>query len=215
MKVRTTQYGGIRPICTGSALIGVPGGFNLDLSKVKISVGALIPGGSLAQYDEKTRLVTVLKASRVTAISVQDAKIVNLESDEFTTPIFSVGDSVLKTVSGTFANAPTITKITNDKNGFVITLSEAIGGLTVGDALFQVITDGDANASLPIDAPQGLTIAEEPLGTPVRLDETSVDVSIGTNGHQFYFRRIPPIPAQFISGICLETNPNILFTDSY
>jgi hypothetical protein len=149
----------------------------------------------------------------VKAIDAGDAKIVTLDTD-FIPACFVVGDKVLKTVSGTFAAAPSITKIEDRNTSYVITLSAEISGLAVGDAIFQVIADG-SNAALPVTAPQGLTIAGDAVGTPVGMFETSVDVTVDSKGYMFYKRRIPPIPAAFISGITLGTNPNILFTDSY
>jgi hypothetical protein len=214
MKFTKQKFGGIRPIINGTAAIGVVGGFNLDRSTVSWPTGAIIPGGSLAQYDEATRLVTVLKASRVKVIDGVDAKIVTLDT-EFIPACFVVGDRVMKTVSGTFAAAPSITKIEDGNAGYVITLSAEISGLAVGDAVFQVISDSSSNAALPVTAPQGLTIAGEVVGTPVGVFETSVDVTVDSKGYMFYKRRIPPIPAAFISGIALVTNPNILFTESY
>jgi hypothetical protein len=214
MKFTKQKFGGIRPIINGMPALGVVGGFNLDRSKVTFQAGSVIPGGSLAQYDESTRLVTVLKASRVKAIDAGDAKIVTLDTD-YIPACFVAGDKVLKTVSGTFAAAPSILKVEDGAAGYVITLSAAISGLAVGDALFQVIADSSANAALPVDAPQGLTVNAETVGTTVGRFETGVDVTTDTKGYMFYRRRIPPLPAQFVSGIALKTNPNVLFTDSY
>ena len=53
------------------------------------------------------------------------------------------------------------------------------------------------------------------MGTYIGPDEVSVDVAINSKGEMYYKRRIPPIPAKFIQGICLKDNPNIQFTDSY
>jgi hypothetical protein len=215
MKIKRKQYGGARPILTGSPHVGVVGGFNLDVSVANFDVGAIIPGGSLAEYDESTRTVKVLKAARVKAISGSDAKIVTLDTD-FIPSIFVVGDKVLKAVTGTLAAAPSITSVDDSGDNTVITLSAAITGLAVGDALFQVISDGtqDANAALPVSAPQGLTIAGDVIGTRVSLGATSVDVTTDTHGHAFYARRIPPIPASFREGNHLKNNPNVLLTDS-
>jgi hypothetical protein len=213
MKFERKKYGGDRPVINGQPALGAVGGFNLDTSIVAWPFGSQIPAGSLAQYDEATRLVTVLKASRVKAIDAVDAKIVTLDT-EFIPAAFAVGDKVLKTVSGTFAAAPSITKVTDGQDGCVITLSVAIAGLAPGDALFQVIDDG-GNAALAVSAPQGLTIAGDAGGTTVRRYETGVDVTTDTKGYMFYKRRIPPLPEQFLEGICLKGNPNVQFTDSY
>jgi hypothetical protein len=213
MKIQRKEYGGARPILTGSPHVGVVGGFNLDRSIAVFPVGSVIPGGSLAEYDEETRLVRVLKASRVKAINGGDARIVTLDTD-FIPSTFGVGDKVLKTVSGTIAAAPSISVVDDSGENTVITLSAAIAGLAVGDALFQVIDDGSSNAGLAVSNPQGLTIAGDVIGTPVSVGATSVDVTADTHGYAFYARRIPPIPAQFREGNHLKGNPNVLLTDS-
>lgn len=222
MKFRKKFFGGTRPIITGSPAIGVVGGFTLDKSKINIPVGVIIPAGSLAQYDESTRKSVVLKASRVMAIDVNDAKKLSLESDEFLTPIFVVGDSVLANdATGNFEDAPTIVKVTDDTKGFVVELSAAITGLKVGDALFQVVEgvaegEGKAPAVFLTDAPQGLSMKSgNPLGTEVLPDETTLDVSVDSKNGMYYEHRIPPIPASFKNGILLKTNPNIKFTQSF
>lgn len=214
MKFRKKQFGGFRQVCTTSPAIGVTGGFTLDQSVVQYPKGELIPEASLAEYDEDHRKVVVLKASRVASIDAQDAKKIFLESDEFITPIFTVNDHVAKKAGDAFSSAPKIIKITNDRNGFLMELSAEISGLSVGDALFQVI-EKDSKAAYPVTAPQGLTIAAEPLGTKVGLDETSVDVTTDSKGGHFYLRRIPPIPSEFIEVNHLKTNPNIQFTNSH
>ena len=222
MKFRKKFFGGTRPIYTGSPAIGVVGGFTLDKSKINIPVGAIIPAGSLAQYDEATRKSVVLKASRVMAIDVSDAKKISLESNEFVTPIFVVGDSVLANeATGNFEDAPTIVKVTDDSKGFVVELSAAIASLKVGDALFQVVagvaaSEGKAPAVFLTDAPQGLSVKSgNPLGTEVLPDETTLDVSVDSKYGMYYERRIPPIPASLKNGILLKTNPNIKFTQSF
>ena len=130
MKFRKKQVGGFRSICTGSPAIGVVGGFNLNKEKVNYPVGVIIPSASLAEYDEtSSRQVVVLKASRVVAIDATDAKKVSLQNDEFLSPIFMVGDHVAMNDSGNFEDTASITKIINDRNGFVIVLDKAIAGL--------------------------------------------------------------------------------------
>ena len=221
MKFRKKQVGGFRPICTGSPAIGVVGGFNLNKEKVNYPVGVIIPSASLAEYDEtSSRQVVVLKASRVVAIDATDAKKVSLQNDEFLSPIFMVGDHVAMNDSGNFEDTVSITKIINDRNGFVVVLDKAIAGLKVGDALFEVIEgtaegEGKAPAVFPIEHPQGITVGAEPMGTYIGLDEVSVDVAINSKGEMYYKRRIPPSPEKFIQGMCLKDNPNIQFTDSY
>jgi hypothetical protein len=193
--------------------LGVVGGFNLDNSVSGYAVGAIIPTGSIAEYDESTRLVKVLKAARVKAIDGVDAKIVTLDTD-FIPNTFKIDDSVVKDVAGTFAGAPVVKDVDDKGANTVITLSAAIGGLVVGDALFQVVDDG-GDAALEIANPNGVTIAGQAvIGTEVKPNYTGVDVTADTKGYMYYTRRIPPIPAAFREGNHLKGNPNILLTDS-
>ena len=60
------------------------------------------------------------------------------------------GDHVAMNDSGNFEDTASITKIINDRNGFVIVLDKAIAGLKVGDALFEVIegtAEGESKGS--------------------------------------------------------------------
>lgn len=139
MKTKRDSFTGHRPIFTGSPSI-VQGGFNLDRVTQRFAAGDVIPAGSLAIYDEQTRIVKILKTAKVAAVDTVDAKIVTLYTDEFYQPVFNVGDSVLKTVTGLFADAPTITKVEKTATKMVITLSAAISGLVAGDTLVEVVT---------------------------------------------------------------------------
>ena len=154
MKRKTHSFTGERPIFTGSPSI-VQGGFNLDVAKQRFNVGDMIPAGTLAIYDEQTRLVSVLKTAKVVEVDSDDKKIVRLLVDEFYAPIFAVGDKVAKAgaISGTFASAVSITKIEEKNENYVITLSGEISGLAKDDVLVEVVEKssnaaeiGEANA---------------------------------------------------------------------
>ena len=211
MKTKRQSFVGERPIFTGSPSI-VQGGFNLDIANQKFNAGDVISGGSLAIFNEQTRLVQIIKTAKVSAIDADDAKIVTLQVDEFYQPCFSVGDKVLKTISGTYAAAPSITKIEKADSSYVITLSAAIAGLAVGDTLEEVIADGSANA------------AERGLANSLTLDEitvsefeTPVDVTEDTLQYALYARRVLPIPAsqKDTTGRYLKANPHIKLSQSY
>lgn len=212
MKRRTKSYDGSRPIATG-ALTREVGGFLLDQTSQTFVEGNVIPAGTLARRDESSRKVLIIKTAKVKAISESDAKIVTLETDAFMAPVFAVGDKVLKTVSGTYANAPSITAISDTENGYVITLSATISGLAVGDVLQQVYKDGSNNAA--IYKANCVVVAD----TLVREDgnETIVDVCADTMQYAIYERRIlPVVSAQKDStGVYLSENPHIRFTSLY
>lgn len=210
MKTKRTSFTGQRPIFTGSPAI-VQGGFNLDTASQNFAVGDVIPAGSLAIYNEQTRLVHIVKTAKVKAIDAENAKIVTLQTDEFYEPCFCVGDKVLVNVSGTFAAAPAIEKIQKLNGSYIITLSAAITDLAVGNILVQVV-EKDSNAAI-IGEANSLTISD----IDVREDETPVDVTADTMQYALYARRVLPIPAsqKDSTGAFLKANLHVKLSQSF
>ena len=212
MKRKTASFTGQRPIYTGSPAI-VPGGFNLDVANQNFPVGTIIPGGSLAIYDEEKRTVQIVKTASVVEVNTDNAKEVTLLVDEFYAPIFAVGDKVAKVgaISGTYAAAVQITAISKTDNSFVITLSAAISGLKAGDALVEVV-NASGNAA-EIGKANALTLADIEVGE----FETGVDVTADTMQYALYERRVPVIPAsqKDATGKFLAVNPHVKLTQSY
>ena len=212
MKRKTASFTGQRPIYTGSPAI-VPGGFNLDVANQNFPVGTIIPGGSLAIYDEEKRTVQIVKTASVVEVNADNAKEVTLLVDEFYAPIFAVGDKVAKVgaISGTYAAAVQITAISKTDNSFVITLSAVISGLKAGDALVAVVNaSGNAAAIGKANAP---TLADIEVGE----FETGVDVTADTMQYALFERRVPVIPAsqKDATGKFLAVNPHVKLTQSY
>lgn len=212
MKRKTASFTGQRPIYTGSPAI-VPGGFNLDVANQNFPVGTIIPGGSLAIYDEEKRSVQIVKTASVVEVNADNAKEVTLLVDEFYAPIFAVGDKVAKVgaISGTYAAAVQITAISKTDNSFVITLSAAISGLKAGDALVEVV-NASGNAA-EIGKANALTLTDIEVGE----FETGVDVTADTMQYALYERRVPVIPAsqKDATGKFLAVNPHVKLTQSY
>ena len=212
MKRKTASFTGQRPIYTGSPAI-VPGGFNLDVANQNFPVGMVIPGGSLAIYDEEKRTVQIVKTASVVEVNTENTKEVTLLVDEFYAPIFAVGDKVAKAgaISGTYAAAVQITAISKTDNSFVITLSAAISGLKAGDALVEVV-NASGNAA-EIGKANALTLADIEVGE----FETGVDVTADTMQYALYERRVPVIPAsqKDATGKFLAVNPHVKLTQSY
>lgn len=212
MKRKTASFTGQRPIYTGSPAI-VPGGFNLDVANQNFPVGMVIPGGSLAIYDEEKRTVQIVKTASVVEVNTENTKEVTLLVDEFYAPIFAVGDKVAKVgaISGTYAAAVQITAISKTDNSFVITLSAAISGLKAGDALVEVV-NASGNAS-EIGKANALTLADIEVGE----FETGVDVTADTMQYALFERRVPVIPAsqKDATGKFLAVNPHVKLTQSY
>lgn len=212
MKRKTASFTGQRPIYTGSPAI-VPGGFNLDVANQNFPVGMVIPGGSLAIYDEEKRTVQIVKTASVVEVNTENTKEVTLLVDEFYAPIFAVGDKVAKAgaISGTFAAAAQITAISKTDNSFVITLSAEISGLKAGDALVEVVNASDNAAE--IGKANALTLADIEVGE----FENGVDVTADTMQYALFERRVPVIPAsqKDATGKFLAVNPHVKLTQSY
>lgn len=213
MKRKTDSFTGQRPVFTGSPSI-VPGGFNLDVTNQNFNVGDIIPIGTVAKFDEQTRLVQILKTAEVVDIDSDDTKIVSLKVAEFFKPVFCVGDKVAKAgaISGTYANAISITAINKTKSTYVITLSAAISGLAVGDTLEEVVENASHNAAERFTG-NSVTIKD------VEVDEfeTAIDVCADTMQYALLERRVPKIPAsqKDAAGMALAGNPHIKLSQSY
>lgn len=210
MKRKIASFTGRRPIFTGSPAI-VPGGFNLDVVNQKFTPGMIIPGGSLAIYDEVKRTVQIVKTASVVEVNSENAKEITLKVDEFYSPIFVVGDMVVKesSASGSFVDAAQITAISQTDNSCVITLSKEISGLTAGDVIFEVVKDADHFAER--GQANALTLAD----VEVSEFETGVDVTADTMQYALFERRVPVIPEYHKNGNLLAANPNVKLTQSY
>lgn len=212
MKRKIASFTGTRPIFTGSPSI-VMGGFNLDKEKQNFAVGDVIPAGTPAIRDEVARKVQVIKTAKVSDVDAEDAKILTLYVDEFYAPFYAVGDKVLKAdaITGTFAAAPTITKVEEKGSTYRITLDKAIAGLAVGDVLVEVVEDAAKNAAERGKA-NSLTIKD----TTVSEFETAMDVTADTMQYALYERRVAPIPAsqKDETGCYLKANPHVKLTKS-
>lgn len=211
MKEKRFHFGGEKPIFTGSPSI-VPGGFNLDVEAQNFIVGSEISPGTLAIFNEQTRKVKIIKTAKVKKV-MSDNKTIYLVANDTVEPCFAPGDSVLKTITGTFAAAPTISKVERKNNGdYIVTLSAAITGLATGDTIQQVVKDSSNNAALIGDA-NCITFDR----IEVKEDETPLDVCADTMQYAVYERRINPIPAsqKDATGSYLKANPHIRLSQSF
>lgn len=210
MKRKFTNYGGDRP-CYTMPPVKVTGGFTLNPEQTNLPTGAVVPFGTLAYVDEATRLATLIKSARVVAIGT-DTKQVTLEGDQFSKPLFSVGDYIAKDLSGTLANTPKINAIAKTDAGVVVTLSAAIAGLAVGDALFEVVANG-SNVKL-VKQPNCITIGEG-MNAEIKDEhaDTVIDVTRDSGNGEVYARRVPPVPATLMEGAMLK-GTKIVYTQS-
>lgn len=210
MKRKFKNYGGDRP-CYTMPPVKVTGGFTLDPQQANLAAGAVVPFGTLVHVDEATRLAKLIKSARVVAIGT-DAKQVTLEGNEFAKPLFIKGDYVAKDLSAKLANTPKITALTTDDAGVHVTLDKAITGLTVGDALFEVVANGE-DVKL-VAQPNTLSIGEG-LDAEIKdeLADTVIDVTRDSGNGEIYARRVPPVPASLLDGAMLK-GTKVIYTNS-
>ncbi|MCC8153708.1 MAG: hypothetical protein LIP01_05505 [Tannerellaceae bacterium] len=209
MKFRKHSFGGRRPVYTAQP-VTVTGGFNLDEDKVEVLPGMMVFAGTLAHADEITRKMVFLKTGRVRFIDT-DPKVITLESDEFICPLFLKGGRVVKVVSGQYEDAPIIEKIEDKEDSYIITLSDEIAGLAVGDVIQHVI-EGDSGKAVRVAKSFPAVVISDHI---VGHDEKDISVSIDSGHGAFFERRIPPIPAELKKEKFLTDNPNIKLTQSY
>lgn len=222
--MKKNSYTGHRPIFTGSPSI-VTGGFNLDKTTQNFTVGDVIPAGSLAIYDEQTRKVKILKTGKVVSIepksttttdpgtleqTVTPYQVIQLHTDEFYQPFFAIGDSVLKSVSGSFADAPKITKVEKTDTLMKITLSGEIADLVEDDILIEVVDKG--GQAVFVGEANSVTIYD----VTIKDKYTGIDVSADTMQYELYERRVLPIPEsqKDETGSFLKANIHIKLTQS-
>lgn len=210
MKRKFTNYGGDRP-CYTMPPVKVTGGFTLNPEQTNLAAGAVVPFGTMVHADEATRLATLIKSARVVAIGT-DAKQVTLEGDEFYKPLFVVGDTVAKDLSAVLADCPKITAVKTSDTGVTVTLTKAIAGLAVGDALFEVVANG-SNVKL-VAQPNTISIGEG-LDAEIKdeLTDTVIDVTRDSGNGEIYARRVPPVPASLLDGAMLK-GTKVVYTQS-
>lgn len=210
MKRKFTNYGGDRP-CYTMPPVKVTGGFTLDPEQTNFAAGTVVPFGTLVHADEATRLAKLIKSARVVAIGA-DAKQVTLEGNEFAKPLFIKGDYVAKDLSAKLADTPKITALTTDDAGVHITLDKAITGLAVGDALFEVVANGEGVKL--VAQPNTLSIGEG-LDAEIKdeLADTVIDVTRDSGNGEIYARRVPPVPAALLDGAMLK-GTKVIYTNS-
>lgn len=127
------------------------GGFNFNMDDLP-AVGDVLPCGTPVYCDEATRDIIPVITGKVIAVSGTS---VTLEDHGFGNVAFKVGSTVAKLGSDLEEAAENYATIAS-KNGNVLTLSEAVTGLAVGDILVEVDAESKKvkavpNALLPYD----------------------------------------------------------------
>ncbi|MGE9516407.1 MAG: hypothetical protein ACQPRH_04810 [Solitalea-like symbiont of Tyrophagus putrescentiae] len=199
---KRTTYVGERPVCTNQPIM-VTGGFTMDTQDIGFTPGDVIPAGTLAEYNEITRKVKVLKTGKVKSIS-DDKTVITLETNPYFRPLFAVGELVCDG-----RDNYTITKIEACNDIFNITLDKECPDLQSGD---MIVGQDDINKRYINCKPTALVITDTIVCDPI--DQTGIDISTDSGAGAWYLRRIPPIPGDLIDNNLLKNNPHIKFTKS-
>lgn len=203
MKKKNVTYVGSRPVFTDGRCPIEVGGYNLSTSQHFVE-GDIITAGTLARRDEATRTVQIVKTAKVTAV---DGVNVTLASSPFGGPNFCAGDKVLATISGTYADAPSIVEVKDTDSGYVVVLSAAISGLAEGNILQEVVASG-SNAAI---VKANCVVAVDMV---VDNDDNMIDICVDTDRGAVYERRINAVPTaqKDATGVYLAQNSNIRFS---
>lgn len=222
MERKYNNYGGDRP-CYTQPPVEVTGGFTLDVAQTNLTKGAIIPFGTLAHVDEDTRTAKLIKSARVVAIDSTNAKKVTLEADEFSKPLFVVGDKVHSDLTALWSDKKSISSMELTDAGLVVTLSAAIDGLAVGDALYEIVEGADvpqeggttAKGVALVAEPNAITIGEGYPNAEIKdpLTDTGIDVTRDSGCGEIYARRVPPVPAAYLDGNLLK-GTKVSYTNS-
>ena len=170
------------------------GGFALDITG--LTLGGIVPAGTVMGFDEATRKAAPLKMAKLQA----DATAVAVTYQVVKGSLIAVGDYLAAVVGG---KAYAVTAIDKTNAAYdTLTIGTTLGAaLTAGDALFISSATGEANAVYATVA-KGLLFAE----TKVAVNEP---VAIATRA-TVYARRIPAITAEIKALL-----PNIIFSQSF
>ncbi len=202
MNFKKQSYGGGRPVFVTPPHL-VLGGFELDTVAQSLPVGTVIPAGTLAVCDESTHKVKLLKSARVTAISTEDAKIVNVEHDEFLSNLFAVGDLVH--IIPAAGEDPLVEVTVAAVNEGTITLSAEIPDLEVSDVITQIKKVEDAAAFIATF--NCVVIAQVKVVDGVNGVDVSKDAEL-------YARRVLPVPSSLLTNDMLTAYPHIRYSNS-
>ena len=192
MIVKKQAFSGKTPVIWRGECKILPGGFK---PKQTFPVGTVLRRGLPIQVDFEEMSAGVVKIAKVLdGGTTTDARVGKGH-------LFAVGDKVQKL--GT-ATSTTVSKIdTSNADYDVITFAAAITGLAAGDSIQE--SDGQSSAK-PLYTPNMVIGADlEFKGTGIPTIDAAYDAVVLYNNVNY------PIPADWLQGVALKSNPNILF----
>jgi len=118
------------------------------LSNVGLVEDSIIRAGAFVNFDENTRLVTILKTAVIVEVAAAGAtayKIAKLNKDQ--AHLFVTGDIFAKTIGGpSYAGTLDTTNAEYD----TITVGTSLGAMVVGDVLFHSAASGASAGALKV-----------------------------------------------------------------
>lgn len=192
IEFKKQAFSGKTPVIWRGECKILPGGFK---PKQTFPVGTVLRRGIPIQVDFEEMSAGVVKIAKVLdGGTTTDARVGKGH-------LFAVGDKVQKL--GT-ATSTTVSKIdTSNADYDVITFAAAITGLAAGDSIQE--SDGQSSAK-PLYTPNMVIGADlEFKGTGIPTIDAAYDAVVLYNNVNY------PIPADWLQGVALKSNPNILF----
>ncbi len=187
-----TKFTGNTPVIWRGECKVLPAGFK---PKQTFPVGTVLRRGLPIQVNFEEMSAGVVKIAKV------------LDGGSTTAPrvgkghLFAIGDKVQKIGDATSTTVSAIDASNADYD--VITLATEITGLAAGDSIQE--SDGQSSAA-PLYTPNAVIAADlEFKGTGIPTIDAAYEAVV------LYKNVDYPVPADWLQGICLKSNPNILF----
>lgn len=192
IEFKKQAFSGKTPVIWRGECKILPGGFK---PKQTFPVGTVLRRGLPIQVDFDEMSAGVVKIAKVLdGGTTTDARVSKGH-------LFAVGDKVQKLGTTT---STTVSKIdTTNADYDVITFAAAISGLAAGDSIQE--SDGQSSAK-PLYTPNMVVGADlEFKGTGIPTIDAAYEAVVLYNNVDY------PIPADWLQGVTLKSNPNILF----
>lgn len=192
IEFKKTAFSGNTPVIWRGECKMLPAGFK---PKQTFPVGTVLRRGLPIQVDFEEMSAGVVKIAKVLTGGTTTAPRIGKGH------LFAVGDTVQKLGATT---STTISKIdTSNADYDVITLAAEISGLAAGDSIQE--SDGESSAA-PLYTPNMVIGADlEFKGTGIPTIDAAYEAVVLYNNVNY------PIPSDWLQGVCLKSNPNILF----
>lgn len=192
IEFKKQAFSGKTPVIWRGECKILPGGFK---PKQTFPVGTVLRRGLPIQVDFDEMSAGVVKIAKVLDSGT------TTEARVSKGHLFAIGDKVQKLGTTT---STTVSKIdTSNADYDVLTFAAAITGLAAGDSIQE--SDGESSAK-PLYTPNMVIGADlEFKGTGIPTIDAAYEAVVLYNNVNY------PIPADWLQGVTLKSNPNILF----